>query len=187
MPLQIEQWTSAIDQLVYENFFNGVTLWHNGNGVSQYSELQILNDDTQQSVKPSEADLEAAYNRWVTRNNTDTLHAQESATIQAKATLALDYSSDVRRLLDALIDIDIANNATTAQAFETIVTIMNNNISTAFRNRFYGALEREQNIILAGLSLLQLLGLTVGQKRTTLTYLRIFLNQYALLILWAKQ
>lgn len=136
------------------------------------------------------AQNEATINAVIAAHNANALtteqsHKAEQSTILDKANLALQYLPDIRKLLNALIDIDIVNTADTAQAFEAITTIMANDVSSAFRNRFYGALAREQNISLLGLNLVQILALTLGQKRTILTYLRIFLTEYAQLALFA--
>lgn len=63
-------WAGSIQQLLSEGFFGAITLFHNGSqttpeGLSlPYADLQILDDATQLSVKPSEQVLIDALARW---------------------------------------------------------------------------------------------------------------------------
>lgn len=112
-----------------------------------------------------------------------TAQKAEHATILSKAALALQFLPDIRRLLNADIDLDIAS-ANLATRYSTLATIMNADISAAFRNRFYASLLALQNVDVVSIGLQNL---TIAQQRTFCTYLKIFVNQYALLALFGIQ
>lgn len=92
MALVAGQWTDAISQLVSENFFSGVALWHNGNSAANYAELLVNNDSTGASVKPTELELEAAYARF----------QNASAIAESEANQALSAKTALKALTNGL-------------------------------------------------------------------------------------
>lgn len=64
MPLTKGQFTDAIEQLRSEGHFSAdVKLSHNGNLANNYASLTLEDADTNADMKPTEAELEAAYTR----------------------------------------------------------------------------------------------------------------------------
>lgn len=154
-----------------------------GDGNSSMAFVRVeMPDGTQQASWDAIGSIITAHNGAALTASQQTKADRDS--IISKAALAVQFIPDLKKLLNVGVDIDIANNTTTDSAFEAIMTVMNNDVSLTFRNKFYGALNREQSISLLGLSLLQLLALLPNQKRITLTYLRIFMNEYITLALF---
>lgn len=134
-------------------------------------------------ITPSQLVLEAALdsaNAAILAN--DALN-NEHNTIAQKAELALQFLPDIRKLMNADIDLDIAS-ANLAQRFAAFGLLFTNDISAPFRNRFYASLLALQNIDVVALGIANL---TAAQQRIFCTYLKIFVNQYALLALFAIQ
>lgn len=180
MPLIAGQWADAINQLQGENFFGSTILWHNGNSANTYAELIIQNDATNADVKPLESVLESAYADFLAEEAAQSTIANERAGIIEKAALAVQFIGDLKKILNASVDHDIAS-ATLATRFSSLSGIVDTQVSSAFKNRFNEALKQEQNLDVA---VIGLGALTANQQRTYVTYLRIFLNQYNLLALF---
>lgn len=134
------------------------------------------------NITPSNATLEAALDNALINLAVVNSRALERATIVQKAALATEYMADIRKVLNAIIDHDIASTSL-AIRYASLSGIVDTQVSTAFKNRFNDALKAEQNL---DMSLLGILGLTSNQQRTYLSYLRIFVNQYALLALFGS-
>lgn len=106
-------------------------------------------------------------------------HAHRSGIIE-KAALAVQFMPDLKLLLNASVDHDIAS-ATLATRFTSLSGIVDTQVTNAFKNRFNEALKQEQNLDVVAIGLGSL---TANQQRTYVTYLRIFLNQYVTLALF---
>lgn len=103
-----------------------------------------------------------------------------------KATLALAFMPDLRRISNLIIDHDIAS-ASLNTRFEALAPYIENpaNISAAFYNRFAAAILEEQNLDITGV-VGGILTLLPNQRRIFCVYLRIFVNQYSMLANWAE-
>lgn len=180
MPLLAGQWADAILQLQNENFFGNAVLFHNGNSASNYNELIIRNDATQADLKPLESVLESAYADFLLAQSAANTLAGHRDSIIEKAALAVQFMPDLKAILNASVDHDIAS-ATLATRFTSLSGIVDTQVTNAFKNRFNEALKQEQNLDVVAIGLGSL---TANQQRTYVTYLRIFLNQYVTLALF---
>lgn len=75
-------YTEAIEQLRAEGWFGNITLWHNASQATSYAELDIRDDDSNISAKPSEGELDDAYTRWQAAQVI--LDAQDAVQVGAK-------------------------------------------------------------------------------------------------------